>query len=168
MPFLVVYSNTPTETIIFTEKGETAYKFALNFIGDQKHQEWCQKSYLQNNYFNVTESIVVCRYRKTIQDNKLYSPMILTEQQAKEADNNLGTLEYAVKFLHALAISSAPEMATKMLSEVKSFKSSLVGKDHVGYIQVCKEFIACRVRRKEHQKCKDAGISCRSGCDICV
>lgn len=168
MPFLVVYSKTPVETIIITKKGETAYKFALKFIAGQKHNEWCQESYLKNDFFKVTESIVVYRHRKSVLDNQIYAPMVLTEDRALEAGEALGTLEYTAKFLHDLASSSTPEMATKLLSEVKSFKSSLVGKDHVGYIQVCQEFIACRVRRKEHQKHVVDGTSCLSGCHICV
>ena len=168
MPFLVVYSKTPVETIIITKKGETAYKFALKFIGSQKHNEWCQESYLKNDFFNVTETIVVYRHRKSVLDNQIYAPMVLTEDGALEADEALGTLEYTAKFLHGLAIKNTPEMATKLLTEVKGFKSSLVGKDHVGYIQVCQEFIACRVRRKEHQKCIAEGSSCRTGCHICV
>ena len=168
MPFLVVYSKNPVETIIITRKGETAYKFALSFIGSQTHNKWCQESYLKNDYFNVTESIVVYRHRKSVLDNQIYAPMVLTEDGALEAGEALGTIEYTATFLYDLAFSSTPEMATKLLSEVKSLKSSLVGKDHVGCIQICQEFIARRVRRKEHQKNLGDAAICRSGCDICV
>lgn len=168
MPFLVVYSKNPVETIIITKKGETAYKFALKFTGSQKHNEWCQESYLKNDYFNVTESIVVYRHCKSVLDNQIYAPMVLTEDEAVEAGEGLGTTEYAAKFLHDLASSSTPEMATKLLSEVKSFKASLVGKDYAGYIEICQEFIALRVRRKEHQKHVSEGTICHSGCHICV
>jgi hypothetical protein len=168
MPFLVVYSKNPVETIIITKKGETAYKFALKFIGSQKHNEWCQESYMQNDFFNVTESIVVYRHRKSVLDNQIYAPMVLMEDGALEAGEALGTPEYTAKFLHDLAINNTPEMATKLLTEVKGFKTSLVGKDHVGRIQICQEFIARRVRRKEHQKHVVEGTSCLSGCHICV
>jgi hypothetical protein len=169
MPFLVIYNNTPVQTVIITKKGETAYKFALKFVGDQKATEWNLESYMKNDMFEVSDGIIVYRHRKTIRDDDgLYAPMVLTEDRAIEAGDGLGSTEYAAKFLHDLAISNTPEMATKLLSEVKSFKSSLVGKDHAGCIQICREFIACRVRRKEHQKHVSEGTSCLSGCHICV
>jgi hypothetical protein len=169
MPFLVVYNNTPVQTVIITKKGETAYKFALKFVGDQKANKWNLESYLKNDMFKVSDAIIVYRHRKTIRDdNGLYAPMVLTEDEAIEAGEGLGTTEYAANFLYSLANSNTREMATKLLSAVKSFKSSLVGKDHFGCIQVCREFIACRVRRKEHQKHVSEGTSCLSGCHICV
>ena len=169
MPFLVVYSNIPVQTIIITKKGETAYKFALKYLGGQKPNKWNLETYMTNDVFEVSDGIVVYRHHKSISDsNGLYAPMVLTEDQAIEAGEGLGTTKYAANFLYGLANSSTPEMATKLLSEVKSFKSSLVGKDHVGYIQVCREFIARRVRRKEHQMVLANGGICREGCDVCV